>query len=327
MQMMLPPPFDEFTEPSSDVGRPSGTLPLAPPFASSPILTPLNSITPPFCVGGTAVPGPIVVSVPHAGRHYATEMFTHITAEAAASLEDTGSDQLGLSLARDDRPVLIASCARAVCDLNRPEHCLDPLLCEDDVAVAEDVYYRYIMAGYGVIPRLDSRKQPLHDTLCTELISNVLSCHHRPYHDRLETLLEAASEHHPHVMLLDIHTMPDSSRWQNVRGTGSALSDIVLGSLHGATLQQQHARLIDDVLSKSGLSWKWNAPYAGGYITRHYGLKPSIGSQAADISALQIECNRNTFLDRAGALRADNFARVQKLLADIADILADALSA
>ena len=64
-------------------------------------------------------------------------------------------------LAKSHFPVLIASCGRAACDLNRPQCALDGLLCRSNMPLPFALK-PYVAAGYGVIPRLSADKQPLH---------------------------------------------------------------------------------------------------------------------------------------------------------------------
>ena len=48
-------------------------------------------------------------------------------------------------------------------------------------------------------------------------------------------------------------------------------------------------------MSQTEFSWHWNTPYAGGYITRHYGLTPKEDSLMPPIEVLQIEVNRRLY--------------------------------
>ena len=48
-------------------------------------------------------------------------------------------------------------------------------------------------------------------------------------------------------------------------------------------------------MSQTEFSWHWNSPYAGGYITRHYGLTPKEDSLIPPIEVLQIEVNRRLY--------------------------------
>ena len=66
-----------------------------------------------------------------------------------------------------------------------------------------------------------------------------------------------------------------------------------------------------------GYSVGRNKPYAGGFITEHY------GNPASGLHTVQIELNRAIYMDERRRERSDRFAKVS---ADFA-ILADALAA
>jgi N-formylglutamate deformylase len=64
-----------------------------------------------------------------------------------------------------------------------------------------------------------------------------------------------------------------------------------------------------------------NDPYAGGYITRHYG-RPS-----ADCHALQIEVARGLYMDEANLTKSSGFGRVEADLRALAEMLSEELPA
>ena len=246
----------------------------------------------------------VIVSVPHGGWLYPQSLVSADNLAHCASLADTGTAELGLMLADGPYPVLIASCCRAVCDLNRPAAALDPQLCTQADGTVPEAYRPYVAAGYGVVPRLSAQKQPLHSQmLARPRWQAILAAWHSPYHRQLADMLQTASRLHKEVVLVDLHSMPDSPK-QNRRQQGFApgsghLPDFVFGNLHGATLSQDKAEAIDEVMRHSGCSWRWNSPYAGGYITRHYGLAKE---QPAPVQVLQIEVNRGLYSTPAGTL-------------------------
>ena len=226
-------------------------------------------------------------------------------------------------------PALIACCCRAVCDLNRPPAALDPHLCEGADLPLPTAYKPYVAAGYGVIPRLSAQKQPLYSQkLRPAHWQGLLAAWHSPYHRRLSDLLRRAAEQQDDILLVDLHSMPDSpkqagkSRLLPLRA--GQLPDFVFGNLHGATLSQTHVRLIDEVMRQSGYSWRWNTPYAGGYITRHYGLETDEAEGQTPAQVLQIEVNRGLYSSNpAGRVDLDRLVPVSQLLSQLLAALAD----
>ena len=74
---------------------------------------------------------------------------------------------------------------------------------------------------------------------------------------------------------------------------GTPLPDFVLGDAHGTACAPRATRLVESTLQRLGFSVRRNDPYAGGYITRHYG-RPRERTHA-----LQIEVARRLYMDEA----------------------------
>jgi N-formylglutamate deformylase len=97
---------------------------------------------------------------------------------------------------------------------------------------------------------------------------------------------------------------------------GAKQADFILGDAHGTACAPRITRLIEALLSGQGYSVRRNDPYAGGYITRHYG-RPREG-----VHALQVEIARELYMDESRIERLPRFAAVQqsmtRLIADVA---------
>ena len=271
-----------------------------------------DALPQPLLVGGQSL-GKSMISVPHGGRCYPHGWFDDIRQARARTLEDTGTDILGLMLASRNRPALIAQIGRALCDLNRPKDAVDKKLCPEGTFKPSAVYKPYIAAGYGVIPRLSAAREPLYSApFNPDEIAQIITRYHRPYHlmlkDRLEEMLEA----NPHILLIDLHSMPDPTRQFNQKknlALRSALPNFIFGNLHGATLPADLVEGIDAVMGRQNHSWGWNNPYAGGYTTRHYGLSYKKAGNKR-VSVLQIEVNRTLFLSPKGKAEQEEKANV-----------------
>jgi N-formylglutamate amidohydrolase len=77
------------------------------------------------------------------------------------------------------------------------------------------------------------------------------------------------------------------------------------------------AEAVEATLRGRGYSVSRNKPYAGGFITEHY------GNPAAGLHAIQLELNRALYMDERRFERSPSFAR----LADDLEALADCLAA
>lgn len=280
----------------------------------------------PRILGGTGRLGPIIFSVPHSGRCYSTDYFTALNLDMARSLEDTGTDIITCPLASESRPVLIAECCRALCDLNRPETALDPLLIDEITPSSDKIFTPHIKAGYGVIPRLSATKMPLHDRQLSSVeAESILHKFYRPFHHSLSDLLATAQRNHCHILVMDIHSMP--AKQAHIRG---AVPDFIFGNLYGATLPGSLIQTVDRIMEGTPYQWSWNNPYAGGYITRHYGLPAPTSVHGTlvkgAISVLQVEINRGLYVAPPFGVRTNKVAAITSLLDNLATALGHQLT-
>ena len=93
-------------------------------------------------------------------------------------------------------------------------------------------------------------------------------------------------------------------------------ADIIIGDRYGTSCVAAVAETIDATLSGRGYVVSRNKPYAGGFITEHYG-NPAVG-----LHAIQLEINRALYMDERRYERAATFARLAADLVAMADDLA-----
>ena len=118
-----------------------------------------------------------------------------------------------------------------------------------------------------------------------------------------------------HVVLIDCHSMPSSS----LNRDEPAKADIVLGDRYGTSCAGLLTDLVDAGLRDRGYAVIRNKPYAGGFITEHYGA-PALGRHS-----LQIEVNRALYMDERSLAPAKGFARLAQDLSDcFADVMTEA---
>ena len=129
----------------------------------------------------------------------------------------------------------------------------------------------------------------------------------------------AAAGSHPDLMtvrpeepgkaiLIDCHSMPANVR---VAG-GSRRPDIIIGDRYGASAAHDLSRAAVSFLSGLGYHVVRNKPYAGGFITEHYG-RPGRG-----LHALQIEINRGLYVNEATLEKKTGFDLLKADLAEFA---------
>jgi N-formylglutamate deformylase len=103
-------------------------------------------------------------------------------------------------------------------------------------------------------------------------------------------------------------------------GRGDRLADIVLGDAHGTSCAPRIVRFVERRLIDLGYRVRRNDPYAGGFITRHYG-KPR-----EDVHALQIEIARDLYMDEARFERSSGFEGVRDDLSVLIEALAEEIA-
>jgi N-formylglutamate amidohydrolase len=272
----------------------------------------LTEFDPPFDVyapAGSA--GPVVLDSPHSGAHYPQAF---LTASALDPLtlrrsEDAFVDELFAPAATHGAPLLRARFPRAFLDLNREPFELDPQMFAGRLPDFANTRTLRVAAGLGVIPRVVGDAQPIYRApLAIETALERIAALHRPYHARLAELLEDAQRRFGFAILLDCHSMPSTS--PDVGGC-----DVVLGDRYGASAARWVVETVEGALRASGLVVRRNKPYAGGYITEHY------GAPARARHAVQIEINRRLYLDERALRLTDGAAALTHALSDMVGAL------
>jgi N-formylglutamate amidohydrolase len=123
-----------------------------------------------------------------------------------------------------------------------------------------------------------------------------------PFHAALCDLIETTRRRFGYAILIDCHSMPSAS----MAPAGGPRPDIVLGDRFGASADCKITRFLKDALSGLGYDVHMNRPYAGGYITEHY------GRPARDIHAVQIEINRGLYLNELTLRPKPGFDELQR---------------
>ncbi len=79
------------------------------------------------------------------------------------------------------------------------------------------------------------------------------------------------------------------------------VADFVLGDRYGTSCAQELTDRVEEALRRRGYGVARNKPYAGGFITEHYG--EPVGRR----HALQIEINRALYMDERTLARRPDF--------------------
>lgn len=257
-----------------------------------------------IAVNRPAVRGPVVVSVPHAGRIYPPEILAMARVERAdlERLEDGWCDLIAADAADAGATVVAALWARAVADCNRGEGQMAP----GEVAPALRTQFsapgRKERAGLGVVPTRLTDCGPLWKRPIDRAgLHWRLESLHRPYHAALARELAAARDRFGHTILIDLHSMPPIPVGQPGHG-----ARIVVGDRFGGTSDDWLVDLVMEEGRALGEPVSHNQPYAGGHIIRTHGRPREA------IHAVQIEIDRSLYLTPEKMPDRARIARLQR---------------
>lgn len=273
----------------------------------------------PFQVIGSDRPaGPILISVPHAGREYPLELagMARHPLEALVGLEDRFADLLIDDAVAGGASAVVARCARAWIDLNRDPREIDPGMITFSLDPGRGILSTKVRGGLGLVPRrLPALGELWNRRLTGPEIQARLDGAHAPYHRTVGLLLAAMQRDHGQAMLIDCHSMPPLPR-----DAGGRAIDIVVGDRFGRSANDDIVDCALMTAAAHGFRSVRNAPYAGGYtLDRH-------GNRRAGVHAIQLEFARALYLDEGGQPVLVGLDRCRSLLADIAGRLSALLS-
>lgn len=244
----------------------------------------------------TAPKVPIIISVPHAGTFIPEDIKSKMNSELSDKLDDTDwfidnlygfATDLGIT-------IITANYSRWVADLNRnPEN--KPLY--NDGRVITDVVTVTDFNGNQIY-----KDNYIPDS---EEVARRVELFHKPYHEKLEELLQQTKAELGKVLLFDAHSIRKS-----VPGIRSEdFPDLILGDNDEASASPKLIKTTIDSLQNKGYEFSHNHPFKGGYITRSFG-KPD-----ENIHALQLEMCKTNYMDSSEMIYDEiNAERIQVLL-------------
>lgn len=250
--------------------------------------------------------GPLLVASPHSGRNYPTAFIavSRLDAHTLRRSEDCFVDELLDGATACGYPLLLADFPRAWCDVNREQWELDQSMFADTLPHWCNTRTARVGAGFGTIARQVSSGQSIYagKLQFADAEHRIRTCW-QPYHACLSELIAQTERAFGLAALIDCHSMPTDD-WANGRNE----PDFVLGDAHGSACDGRLTQAAQSFLEGEGYKVRRNDPYAGGYVTRHY------GRPRQNRHALQVEISRRLYLDQQSYNKLPAFAAIRTLL-------------
>lgn len=278
-------------------------------------------LDPPFTIHAPRVQSaPFVLCSPHSGRVYPRQFLaqSRLDPQTLRKSEDCFVDELFQGAAELGVPLIAACFPRAYLDVNREPYELDPELFADPLPEYANCRSVRVVGGLGTIARIVADGEEIYRTRLgvEEGLARVEQLYF-PFHAALQSLVAETKAQFGYCVLIDCHSMPSAQMAQS----SGPRPDFVLGDRFGAACDPKLTRYLRDTLAIEGYDVQLNRPYAGGYITEHY------GRPYRSVHAVQMEINRALYLDEARFTPSQGFARLKLDLTRIAGMVFSAIPA
>ena len=247
--------------------------------------------------------GPVLFNSPHSGSVYPRAFLTVSRLDVATlrRSEDSFVDDLIAGVVGSGFPLMRAHFPRCFIDVNREPYELDPRMFDGRLPSFANTRSMRVAGGLGTVARVVGDAQEIYDQRIPidDALARIESLY-KPYHRALRRLFTKLHRDFGTAVLVDCHSMPSSAGHKEERPR----PEFVLGDRYGTSCVGVVAETVEHTLRGLGYSVSRNKPYAGGFITEHY------GNPAAGLHAIQLEINRALYMDERRYERSRNFARL-----------------
>ena len=247
--------------------------------------------------------GAVVFNSPHSGNVYPRQFLaaSRLDLPTLRRSEDSFVDELILGVVARGHPVMRAHFPRCYIDVNREPYELDPRMFDGRLPSFANTRSMRVAGGLGTVARVVGDAQEIYgQRIPVDDAIRRIEVLYKPYHRALRRLVTRVHRDFGTAILIDCHSMPSNAGGRDERPR----ADIVLGDRYGTSCVAVVAETIEATLRKQGYVVSRNKPYAGGFITEHYG-NPAVG-----LHAFQLEINRSLYMDERRYQRSASFATV-----------------
>jgi len=256
---------------------------------------------------------PLVFASPHSGQQYPDQLLVDARLDPLAlrRSEDSFVDELFGAAPNLGAPLISANFPRVWCDVNREAWELDPGMFAEPLPPWVNSASPRVQAGLGTLARIVTGGENIYRRKLSfaEAEARIRSCW-EPYHTALAALIAETRALFGYCLLIDCHSMPaHPAHLANP-------PHFVLGDAHGTACTPRATRLVEESLLGLGYKVRRNDPYAGGFVTRHYG-RPREAAHA-----LQIEVARSLYMDETRIERLPGFGPLRRDMTGLMEGLA-----
>jgi N-formylglutamate amidohydrolase len=256
--------------------------------------------------------GPVLFNSPHSGSTYPRDFLAACRLDIATlrRSEDSFVDELIAGVVRCGYPMMHAHFPRCFVDVNREPYELDPRMFEGRLPSFANTRSMRVAGGLGTVARVVGDAQEIYDQRIPvdDALQRIESLY-KPYHRALRRLFSRLHRDFGAAVLVDCHSMPSTAGHKDERPR----PEFVLGDRYGTVV----AETVEKTLRSLGYTVSRNKPYAGGFITEHY------GNPAAGLHAIQLEINRALYMDERRYQRSAAFDHLAADLETLARRLAE----
>jgi N-formylglutamate deformylase len=247
--------------------------------------------------------GPVLFNSPHSGSTYPRAFLaaSRLDIGTLRRSEDSFVDELIAGVVTCGFPLMHAHFPRCFIDVNREPYELDPRMFEGRLPSFANTRSMRVAGGLGTVARVVGDAQEIYDQRIPvdDALTRIESLY-KPYHRSLRRLFSKLHRDFGAAVLIDCHSMPSTAGHKDERPR----PEFVLGDRYGTSCVGAVSETIEQTLRGLGYSVSRNKPYAGGFITEHY------GNPAAGLHAIQLEINRALYMDERHYERSRNFDRL-----------------
>src|SRR3984885_2972489 len=234
--------------------------------------------------------GPLVFNSPHSGNIYPPAFLAAARLELTRlrRSEDSFVDELFAGVVPRGFPLMRAHFPRCYIDVNREPYELDPRMFDGRLPSFANTRSLRVAGGLGTVARVVGDAQEIYDQrIPVDDALRRIEGLYKPYHRTLRRLVTRVHRDFGAAILVDCHSMPSIAGGRDDRPR----ADVVIGDRYGTSCVAVVADAVEAALHEAGYSVSRNKPYAGGFITEHYGNPP------AGLHAIQLEINRALYMD------------------------------